>query len=187
MFESSNSIIFILLLLILIYFIKKHFLLKQLEENYQNLKKGHFILTPSECEGKKDFILLENKMTKGSSLLEPKKVRRKSDTVKERKLTSSTINSYCSNKTKKKDSYPEYSVLERKKTEAEKEAEKEAEAKKTEAEKEAEAKKTEAESEAKKTEAEKEAEAENSNSNSRRNKVLDNLNLYINLRNKSMM
>ena len=117
MFESSNSIIFILLLLILVYFIKKHFLVKQLEENYQNLKQGHLILTPSKCEGNKDFVILENKILNGSNLLEPKKVKLVSDTVTERKLTSSTINNYCSKKSK--GDYPDYSKIERKKTKCE--------------------------------------------------------------------
>ena len=121
MFESLNSIIFILLLLILVYFIKKHFIVKQLEENYKNLKQGHLVLTPSKCEGNKDFVILENKMLNGSSLLESKKVNPTSDTITERKLTSSTINNYCSNKSK--GDYPDYSKLERKKTKCEKQKE----------------------------------------------------------------
>ena len=157
MFESSNSIIFILLLLILVYFIKKHFLVKQLEENYQNLRQGHLILTPSKCKDNKDFVILENKMLNGSNLLEPKKVKLVSDTVTERKLTSSTINNYCSKKSK--GDYPDYSKIERKKTKCEIQKEKE--------EKE-----------------DKEDKENNSNTNTKQN-ILDSLNLYIHLRNKS--
>ena len=160
MFESSNSIIFILLLLILVYFIKKHFLVKQLEENYQNLKQGHLILTPSKCEGNKDFVILENKMLNGSSLLEPKKVKLVSDTVTEKKLTSSTINNYCSNKSK--GDYPDYSKIKRKKT------------------------KCEIQKEQKEQKEKEDKESKEKKSNTKQ-KTLDSLNMYINLRNKSMM
>ena len=158
MFESSNSIIFILLLLILVYFIKKHFLVKQLEENYQNLKQGHLILTPSKCEDNKDFVILENKMLNGSNLLEPKKVKLVSDTVTERKLTSSTINNYCSKKSK--EDYPDYSKIERKKTKCEKQKDKENNSKNNSKSK--------------------------SNSKSKKN-IQDNLNFWIHLKNKSTM
>ena len=117
MFESSNSIIFILLLLIFVYFIKKHYLVKKLEENYENLKQGHLILTPSSCDKKSDYILLERKLEENDNpLLRPTFVsKKKNPLLTEKKLTTSNVNKFCSNKERSKNDLPEKTLVKKEK------------------------------------------------------------------------
>lgn len=117
MFKSSNSIIFILLLLIFIYFIKKHYLVKKLEENYENLKEGHLILTPSSCDKKSNFVLLERKLEENANpLLRPTLVsKKKKPLITEKKFTTSNINKYCSNKERNENDLPETTQVKKEK------------------------------------------------------------------------
>ena len=99
MFKSLNSIIFILLILVFVYFIKKHYLVKKLEENYQNLKQGHLLLTPINPKDKKNFVLLQRSLiSKEDPLLKPSLVPKKNKALTEKKITTSNLNQHCSNK-----------------------------------------------------------------------------------------
>ena len=100
MFKSLNSIIFILLLLIFVYFIKKHCLVKKLEENYKNLKQGHLLLTPKNPNDNDTFVLLQKKLLSDNhDLLQPSLIpKKKNILVEEKNITTSNLDKYCSNK-----------------------------------------------------------------------------------------